>query len=263
VSDDASVPVSWHEGLLSGKVALVTGGSRGLGREIATAFSKAGAVTVIASRKVDSCQRSALEIQEMTGNEVIGIPAHVGYWPDCEGLLDEVFARLGRLDVLVNNAGIAPTYESLRGVSEELFDKTLAVNVKGPFRLAALAGARMVEDGGGSIINVSSVAGIRPSKQEVPYGIAKAGLQVLTIGLALEYGPTVRANTIVAGPFRTDITRGWDMAAVEVGVQRYPMQRIGRPAEIAGAALYFASDLSSFTTGGLLCVDGGMAVARQ
>jgi NAD(P)-dependent dehydrogenase (short-subunit alcohol dehydrogenase family) len=194
VSADAPAPVSWHEGLLRGTVALVTGGSRGLGREIATAFSTAGAVTVIASRKPDSLGRAAAEIQEMTGNEVIGIPAHVGYWTDCEGLLDNVYAHLGRVDVLVNNAGIAPTYENLCGVSEELFDKTLAVNVKGPFRLGALAGARMVEHGGGSIINVSSVAGVRPSKREVPYGIAKAGLPVLTIGLALEYGATVRAN---------------------------------------------------------------------
>lgn len=248
---------------LSGKVALVTGGSRGLGRAIATAYAAAGAEVVIASRKPDSVAAAAEQITAASGRKVVGLPAHVGRWGECDALIAAVLDRVGHLDVLVNNAGIAPLYQHLHEVSEELFDKTTAVNLKGPFRLAALAADAMTRSGGGSVINISSVAALRPTQYEIPYGAAKSGLHVVTTGIALEYGPSVRANTIMAGPFLTDISHAWDMDAFREFAALMPMRRAGQPEEIVGAALYFASDLSRFTTGALLRVDGGQALVRR
>jgi NAD(P)-dependent dehydrogenase (short-subunit alcohol dehydrogenase family) len=250
-------------GLLTGKVALVTGGSRGLGRAIAQAFAAAGADVVIASRKRESVERAAAEISGETGSTVVGFPAHVGDWAQCDALVEHAVGVTGRLDVLVNNAGIAPLYGRLHEASEDLFDKTIAVNLKGPFRLSALAAQHMVAAGGGSVINISSVAAMRPTQHEVPYGAAKAGLHVVTAGIALEYGPAVRANTIMAGPFLTDISAAWDMPAFDEFAATMPMRRGGQPDEITGAALYFASDWSRFTTGALLRVDGGQALVRR
>ena len=255
--------MSDRHGLLAGKVALVTGGSRGLGRAIAEAFAGAGADVVIASRKRESVKRAAAEISDGTGRTVVGVAAHVGDWTQCDALVDQAVGVTGRLDVLVNNAGIAPLYGHLHEASEDLFDKTIAVNLKGPFRLSALAARHMADAGGGSIINISSVAAMRPTQYEVPYGAAKAGVHVVTAGIALEYGPAVRANTIMAGPFLTDISAAWDMAAFEEFAATMPMRRGGQPDEITGAALYFASDLSCFTTGALLRVDGGQALVRR
>ena len=249
--------------VLDGKVALVTGGSRGLGRAIAVAFAHAGADVVIASRKLDSVERAAAEIADETGRKVTGFAAHVGDWAQCTELIERTVALSGKLDVLVNNAGIAPLYSQLHEASEDLFDKTLAVNLKGPFRLGSLAAHHMAEAGGGSIINISSVAAMRPTQHEVPYGAAKAGLHVVTAGIALAYGPAVRANTIMAGPFLTDIAAAWDMAAFEEFAATMPLRRGGQPDEITGAALYFASDASRFTTGALLRVDGGQALVRR
>jgi NAD(P)-dependent dehydrogenase (short-subunit alcohol dehydrogenase family) len=250
-------------GLLAGKVALVTGGSRGLGRAIAEAYACAGADVVIASRKPDAIERAAADIGEKTGRTVVGVAAHVGEWAQCDALVERVLSVAGRLDVLVNNAGIAPLYGHLHDASEELFDKTIAVNLKGPFRLCARAAQHMAHAGGGSIINISSVAAMRPTQHEVPYGAAKAGLHVVTAGIALEYGPDVRANTIMAGPFLTDISSAWDMSAFEEFAAAMPLRRGGRPEEITGAALYFASDYSRYTTGALLRVDGGQALVRR
>ena len=249
--------------LLDGKAALVTGGSRGLGRAIAEAYAHAGADVVIASRKPDAVERAAEEISLATGRKVVGVAAHVGDWGQCTELIETTLGITGRLDVLVNNAGIAPLYGSLHEATEDLFDKTIAVNLKGPFRLSALAARHMAEEGGGSVINISSVAALRPTQQEVPYGAAKAGLHVVTAGIALEYGPAVRANTIMAGPFLTDISAAWDMAAFDDFAASMPMRRGGQPDEITGAALYFASDYSRFTTGALLRVDGGQALVRR
>jgi NAD(P)-dependent dehydrogenase (short-subunit alcohol dehydrogenase family) len=158
---------------LAGKTALVTGGSRGLGLEIARAYARHGADVVIASRKKDVCVSVAAELAGETGRTVVGLQCHVGRWADCDRLVSEVYQRFGRLDILVNNAGMSPVYSSLDTVPEELFDKVLAVNIKGPFRLATLVGARMVEDGGGSIINISSIAAVQPGATEVPYAMAR------------------------------------------------------------------------------------------
>ena len=166
------------------------------------------------------------------------------------------------MDVLVNNAGMSPLYPRLVDVSEDLWDKVLAVNLKGPFRLCAVVGSRMAEGDGGSIINVSSVAAIRPTPGELPYAAAKAGLDVLTAGFARAYGPKVRVNSIMAGPFLTDISKAWDADVFAGMATSLPLARGGQPPEIVGTALYLASEASSFTTGSVVRVDGGSAVAR-
>jgi len=153
---------------------------------------------------------------------------------------------------------MSPLYNSLTEISEELYDKVLGVNLKGPFRLSALVGERMAKGEGGSIINVSSVAAVSPSPAEIPYGAAKAGLNALTVGCARALGPKVRVNCIMAGPFLTDISKAWNMELFEKQAKfGIALQRGGQPEEVVGAALYFASDASSFTTGAILRLDGG------
>jgi NAD(P)-dependent dehydrogenase (short-subunit alcohol dehydrogenase family) len=245
---------------LSGRVALVTGGTRGLGREMALAFAQCGADVLIASRKLDACERAAAEIAAATGRRVIGRACHVGDWDALEPLLEVAYAELGGLHVLVNNAGMSPRYPSVDAVSEALWDKVLDVNLKGPFRLTALAGTRMAQEGGGSIINISSGAARRPTPDVIPYAAAKAGLEAMTIAFSRAFGPTVRVNAIQAGPFYTDISKAWDLEAFRRQARAtLALQRGGEPSEIVGAALYLASAASSFTTGAVLRVDGGGA----
>ncbi len=253
--------MSADAGVLDGKVALVTGGSRGLGREMVLAFAEAGADVVIASRKLESCEALADEVAERTGRKALAVAAHVGDWSSIEHLVDRAYEVFGRVDVLVNNAGIAPTYPSLAEAGEDLWDKTFAVNAKGPFRLIALVGPRMQEAGGGSIINVSSIASVRPVPEFLPYAASKAALNTLTQGFASAYGPTVRVNCIMAGPFLTDISSAWDMEAFDRDAEHIPLGRAGRPEEVVGSALYLASDASSYTTGVILPVDGGRSAA--
>jgi NAD(P)-dependent dehydrogenase (short-subunit alcohol dehydrogenase family) len=248
-------------GALEGKVALVTGGSRGLGREIVLGFAREGADVVISSRKEDACVTLAEEVTSATGRKAYAIGCHVGHWDEVQVLADRAYAEAGRVDILVNNAGMAPLYPSLEEVSEELFDKVFSVNLKGPFRLSAIVASRMRDGDGGSIINMSSVAAMRPGTNDVPYAAAKAALDTLTAGFAKEYGPKVRVNSIMPGPFFTDIARGWDMDAFQATADTYALRRGGRPEEIVGAALYLAGDSSSFTTGTVLRVDGGMGIA--
>jgi NAD(P)-dependent dehydrogenase (short-subunit alcohol dehydrogenase family) len=244
---------------LTGKVAVVTGGSRGLGRAMCLAFAEHGAAVVVASRKLDACQALAGEI-EAAGGSAIGVAAHVGSWDDAPRLLDAAAERFGHVDVLVNNAGMSPLYGELTDVTEALFDKVVDVNLKGVFRLSVLAGTRMAADRGGSIINISSIAAVQPTTEELPYAAAKAGVNALTAGLARAFGPTVRTNTIMPGAFLTDVTKAWDMEAFsEKAREQIPAGRAGRPEEIVGAALYLASDASSYTTGAVLKVDGGWA----
>jgi NAD(P)-dependent dehydrogenase (short-subunit alcohol dehydrogenase family) len=245
--------------LLSGKVALVTGGSRGLGRAMVLAFARVGADIVITSRKLEACERLARQVEEQTGRTALPYACHVGHWDELPGLLDAAYERFGRLDVLVNNAGKSPLYPSLAEVDERMWDSVIAVNLKGPFRLTALAGRRMAESGaGGSIINISSGAAVHPQPHILPYAAAKAGLNVMTAGFAHAYGPAVRVNAIMAGPFLTDISKAWDMEQFRRRARAHALQRGGEPDEIVGAALYFASDASSYTTGAVLAVDGGL-----
>ena len=245
---------------LTGKVALVTGGSRGLGRAMCVAFAQAGAAVAVASRKLDACVALADEITASTGVKAAGFACNVARWEDCDRLVDEVYAAFGTVDVLVNNAGSSPLYPSLAEVEEELFDKVIALNLKGPFRLAALIGTRMAAGGGGSIINVSSVGAVLPDPNALPYSAAKAGLNALTLGLARAFGPTVRVNGLMPGLFLTDISKAWDQDAYAATAERLiPLRRGGEPEEIVGAALYLASPASSYTTGAIIKVDGGLA----
>jgi NAD(P)-dependent dehydrogenase (short-subunit alcohol dehydrogenase family) len=172
--------------------------------------------------------------------------------------MDEVESRFGRLDVLVNNAGMSPLYDRLENVTEELFDKVIGVNLKGPFRLSARAAVLMAAGGGGTVVNISSIAAVRPAAHQVPYALAKAGLNCLTVAMSHAYGPAVRVNAVMAGPFLTDVSRAWDMAAFEERARRdIPMGRAGQPHEVVGAVLYLVTDASSYTTGAVLKVDGG------
>ena len=240
-----------------GKVALVTGGSRGLGREMTLALAERGANVVIASRKADICEAVAEEARAL-GVEALPYACHVGHWEQLGELADAAYERFGKVDVLINNAGMSPLYPSLGAISEELFDKVVSVNFKGPFRLSALIGERMAAGDGGSIINISSTASLNPSPDSEPYGAAKAGLNAITRSFAFAYGPKVRVNCIVAGPYLTDISKAWDMEAFEKRAKTsLALGRGGQPNEIVGAALYLASDTSSFTTATLIRVDGG------
>jgi NAD(P)-dependent dehydrogenase (short-subunit alcohol dehydrogenase family) len=241
---------------LAGRVALVTGGTRGLGRAIVRTLAQAGADVVVASRKQEACDAAAAEVQR-AGRRALAHVCHMGHWDEIDGLVDAAYDEFGRIDVLVNNAGLAPTYPSPQGVTEELWDKTLGVNLKGPFRLTSLVGPRMAEAGGGSIVNISSIGSVRPTHDILPYAAAKAGLNALTIGFADAFGPTVRVNAIMPGPFRTDISKNWNQEAFAERAKTFPLRRAGEPDELTAAVLYFASAASSFTTGAVLAVDGG------
>jgi NAD(P)-dependent dehydrogenase (short-subunit alcohol dehydrogenase family) len=241
----------------TGKTVLITGGSRGLGRAMALGFAKAGADIAIASRKLEACAQTAREIEAL-GRQAFALACHVGYWEQCDALVKAVYARFSRIDVLINNAGMSPIYSSPSDITEALYDKVLDVNLKGPFRLCASIGQRMVENGGGAIVNISSMAAVRPAKNIITYAAAKAGLNAMTEAFADAYGPKVRVNCIMPGPFLTDISKAWDMTAFEQRAkQTIALQRGGEPDEIVGAALYLASDHASYTTGAILRVDGG------
>ncbi len=173
---------------LTGKVALVTGGSRGLGRSMALGFAAAGADVVVASRKLDACRAVAAEIEAM-GRRALAWSCNVSNWDELEPLADAAYDAFGRVDVLVNNAGMSLLYTDVTEVTEAMWDKVVNLNLKGVFRLTALVGSRMVRDGGGSIINVSSVGSIRPTPEILPYAAAKAGVNSLTAGFARAFGP--------------------------------------------------------------------------
>jgi len=244
---------------LTGKVALITGGSRGLGRAMTLGFAEAGADVAIASRKIDACEATAEEVRRL-GRQASAHACHVGNWSDLDRLVDDVYARFGRIDILVNNAGLSPVAASSLETSEDLFDKVFAVNLKGPFRLTALVAARMAAGGGGSVINISSTGSIRPSPDIAPYAAAKAGLNTITVAMAHEFGPTVRVNCIMAGPFHTDISKAWSRSEgfTQHARRAFALGRAGEPDEIVGAAIYLASDAASFTSGAILRVDGGL-----
>ncbi|MGI9322657.1 MAG: SDR family NAD(P)-dependent oxidoreductase, partial [Pseudomonadales bacterium] len=211
----------------------------------------------VVSRKLEVCEATAREVEAL-GAEAFPYAAHVGDWDGLQTMADAVYERFGKVDVLINNAGLSPLYPSLEEVSEDLFDKVVGINLKGPFRLSALIGSRMAQGDGGSIINISSGASVTKSPHAEPYGAAKAGLNALTRSFAAAYGPSVRVNCIMAGPFLTDISKAWDMDAFnERARTSIPMQRGGQPEEIVGAALYLASKGAGFTTGAIIAVDGG------
>jgi NAD(P)-dependent dehydrogenase (short-subunit alcohol dehydrogenase family) len=239
----------------------VTGASRGLGRAITLGLARAGADVVLSSRKAKACRVVADQVEAL-GRQAHVHACHVGHWDEIDGLVDAAYERFDRVDVLVNNAGLSPLYPDPQSVTEDLWDKVLGVNLKGPFRLTALVGARMTEGDGGSVVNISSVGSLRPTGDAIPYSAAKAGLNALTIAYADALGPKVRVNAILPGPFLTDVSRAWDMERFEQLAAGYPLRRAAEPDEIVGAVLYFASAAGSYTTGAVLTVDGGSMWGR-
>ena len=237
----------------TGKVVLVTGGSRGLGYQMVKAFAERGADVIIASRKLDNCEKVAMECRAL-GRRALALAAHVGRWAECDALIEAAYAEFGRVDVLVNNAGMSPPCPS-HEMTESLFDSVLNLNFKGPFRLASQIGHRMAQGEGGCIINISSTGALMALPGVVPYGAAKAALNAMTVSLSREYAPKVRVNTISAGPFLTDIAEAWDPEKRES--QPVALGRPGNPEEIVTAALMLASPASSYTTAALVRVDGG------
>jgi NAD(P)-dependent dehydrogenase (short-subunit alcohol dehydrogenase family) len=240
-----------------GKVVVVTGASKGLGRAMALGFAEAGADVVVASRRLEACEAVADEVRAL-GARALAVACHVGDWDDCAALVAASVEAFGRIDVLVNNAGIAPVPPSLLGVTSELFDKTIAVNLKGPLRLTALAVEHMPP--GGAVINISSKASVHPSPFTVVYAAAKAGQNALTKAAAQEFGGRgIRVNGIVCGTFHTDSFHN-SAPSEEMQDQmaeRVTLGRIAAAEEIVGTALYLASDASSYLTGELIMLDGG------
>ncbi|MBB5161528.1 SDR family NAD(P)-dependent oxidoreductase [Mycobacterium sp. AZCC_0083] len=244
---------------LTGKVALVTGSSRGLGRSIAGALAAAGADLVIVSRNQDACDVAAREITELTGVRTMAHACHVSHWDELDCLVDAVYERFGRVDVLVNNAGKSPLYESLLDITEELWNSVLGVNLLGPFRLSTLIGTRMADAGSGSIINISTVGSVLAEPSYLPYAAAKSGLNTITRAFAKSFAPAVRVNCIMPGPFRTDIMASWSDDQIAGMSRRLPLGRVGEPADIDGAVLWLAGGASAYVTGQVFAVDGGMS----
>lgn len=237
----------------SGKVALVTGGSRGLGYHMTKALAARGADVIIASRKIEACEAVAAEIRSM-GRHALPYAAHIGRWAECDALINAAYNAFGRVDLLINNAGMSPACPS-HEVTESLFESVVNLNFKGPFRLASQIAHRMAEGDGGAILNISSIASQRATPGAVPYAGAKAALNAMTVSLSQEYAPKVRVNAICAGAFLTDIAQAWSPEQRES--QPVALGRPGRPEEIVTAALMLLSPASSYTTGVVLGVDGG------
>src|SRR3979490_297763 len=241
---------------LTGKVALVTGGSRGLGYQMVKAFAAHGADIFITSRKLEACEKAAAEVRAL-GRRAPTPACNVANWQELDGLVDAAYAAFGKVDILVNNAGSSPLAPSSLETPEQLFDRIVSLNFKGPFPLLSLVCSRMAAGAGGSIINISSAGALRPRPQIAPYAGAKAALNALTEAFAHEYGPKVRVNTIPPGRFPPDVSKAW--SADHKLNPTAALKRSGQPEEIVTAALYLASSRSSFTTGSIVRVDGGIA----
>ena len=242
---------------MTGKTVLITGGSRGLGRGLVRGFAQAGANVAIVSRKLENCEALAREVETL-GVKAFPYGCHIAHWDEVAPMFDAVWNHFGRVDVVVNNAGMSPTYDSLSSVSEQLFDAVIGVNFKGPFRLCALAGERMYEAGGGSIINMSSRASVDPRPGTAFYGGAKAGLNVIGRAMADAFHPRVRVNTVIVGPFNTDVAKHWADPPESPDSRRTRAgKRVGLPEDMVSTVLYLAADASRYVTGAEIKVDGG------
>ena len=246
---------------LAGKVAIVTGGSRGIGRSIAVGLAEAGADVVVAARKLEALEESVAAISA-TGRKGIAIPTNVREMDALQNLIDQTKAQLGRIDILVNNAATNPVFGPVANLDERAWDTVMNTNVRSLFFLSKMARAAMLEHGqGGSIINVSSTGGFRASGGLGAYSVSKAAVIMLTQVCAKEWGKDgIRVNCIAPGLIKTEFARAlWDNEAARQGGANAgaPLGRIGMPDEMAGAAVYFASAASSFTTGQTLVLDGG------
>jgi len=247
---------------LTGRVVLVTGSTKGIGRAMAEGCARAGATVVVSSRKQELCDQVAAEIAEVTGQTVIGVACHVGDWDSIPGIVESIIARTGRIDVLVNNAGISPSRLSVAEMTLELWRKIFSVNLEGPLRMAQCIAPRMRDNGGGSIINIATMAAYSGGSGVNAYGASKAALVNLTKSMAQEWAPwKVRVNVLSPGPFMSEMVEG----AARTSPGFYDLiaggtfqKRIADPAEIVGPVVYLASDASSFVTGDDISVSGGM-----
>lgn len=254
---------------LKDKVAIVTGGGRGIGQAIAFGFARAGAKVVITSRKANDLEATAKTIEGF-GGEVYVLPAHLGKMPEIKKTVDAVIAKYGRIDILVNNAGASPSMASVLDSDERLWETIMNLNLKGLYFLSQACARVMKEQGGGKIINIASIDGFKPEPFVSVYSISKAGVRMITKAFAAELAPyNIQVNTIAPGPIKTKMMDSHYIhlrpeeaqKAMEMVDQAMPMRRIGMPDEIAGAAIYLASGASSFTTGTEIIIDGAVLIS--
>ncbi len=248
---------------LTGKVAVITGSSRGIGRAMAEALADAGAKVVVSSRKLDACEPVAAAIREK-GREAAAIPCHIGRREDCENLIKASREKFGKIDVLVCNAAVNPYYGPMTGLTDEAFDKTMSSNVRSNLWLANLVQPEMAARRDGVIIIVSSIGGLKGTDVLGIYAISKAADMQLARNLAVEWGPhNIRVNCIAPGLVRTDFARAlWeDPQMRRESESRTPLGRIGEPDEIAGAAVFLAARSGNWITGQTMVIDGGRTIA--
>jgi NAD(P)-dependent dehydrogenase (short-subunit alcohol dehydrogenase family) len=246
---------------LAGKVAIVTGSTRGIGRATAEAFARAGAKLVISSRKPEACE-AARAAFEAAGHEAISVPAHVGKAEDITRLVDATMAHYGRLDLVVCNAAVNPVFAELKDITEDTWAKVMETNLTSVWRMSKAAFPHMAAGGGGAMVLLSSTASLTGTVTEGPYAISKAAENHLARQLAVQWGPKgIRVNTIAPGVTRTDMIRNHDPRMIERTLERTPLRRMGEPEDIAAIALFFASEASRHLTGQLLVADGGGMLA--
>jgi len=247
---------------LSGKVALVTGSTRGIGRAIAEELARAGAHVAISSRKAEACAAAGAEL-ERAGHQVLARPCNVSRKEDLQALVDATLARWGRIDIVVANAATNPYYGPLADISDEAFDKIIGNNVKSVLWLAAMTLPAMASHGGGSFTLVGSIGGLLANTVIGAYGLSKAAGHHLARNLAAEWGPkNVRVNAIAPGLIKTDFARAlWeDEARRAERIAATPLRRLGEPRDIAGIAVFLASDAAAFITGQCIVADGGVSI---
>ena len=247
---------------LTGKVALITGSSRGIGRAIAVAMAEHGAKVVVSSRKQDACETVADEIKA-TGGEAMVVPCNVSHRDQLQNLVDTTLSAWGRIDCLVCNAAVNPYYGPLAEIPESAYDKIMDTNVKSNLWLCNMVLPQMAEREDGTVIIVSSVAAFIGSRSLGAYGLSKAGDVALARNLAVEWGrKNIRANTLNPAIIRTDFARAlWENPQIyEAATRSYALGRIGEPEEVAGAAVFLASKAGSFITGQTIIIDGGFTI---
>ena len=243
---------------LEGKVAIITGGSRGIGKAIALDFAGAGADVVVASRKQEACEAAAGEIEKL-GGRALAVAAHTGKIDQLENLVDTTLEHFGKIDILVNNAGTNPHFGATIDIEKGAWDKTFEVNLDGVFFLTQMVFNKWMRDHGGVVINMASVAGLRPAPMTGAYSVTKAALIMLTQVLAAELGAyDIRVNAIAPGFIQTDLSKAvWTSDMFKERVKMIPIPRLGETEDIVSAALYLASSASSFVTGETIVIDGG------